>query len=310
MKISVKQSYRLVEYLSVKTRALIDLSRPLTLIAAFLVGYAGLFMSTGYHHVPVTSKILVHGLMMSVAMAFAQGGGQAYNQAYDHEIDAEAKPHRPIPQGVLTVESAMTFGVYLFIASLITAFAVDWLFGALTALIIAVAIAYSAPPMRFKKRLWLNNAAQATTRGYLAIVACWSVYGSIFDLQPHLIGLGLFVFLLGAQSVKDIPDVVADGHHDIRTLPVVYGVSKTVLIMLPFLYLPYAFLALFIRLGWLPPQARAVLGLVGLSVFMTYDLLKYRGYRLNLAENNVSWILMYSTLAAWFVWFAWIFSNI
>jgi chlorophyll/bacteriochlorophyll a synthase len=84
---------------------------------------------------------------------------QAVNDWFDREVDAINEPHRPIPSGRMPGRS----GLYVAIAWTLLSLAAAWALGpwvlAAAALGLALAWAYSAPPLRLKQNGWWGNAA-------------------------------------------------------------------------------------------------------------------------------------------------------
>lgn len=165
--------------------------------------------------------------------------GNYVNSIYDFQIDQINKRYRPLPSGKLTLMEVKAISA-IFAVTTITLMILSFigitfyrqsLEHGMVFLLLAVAsailtIEYSAPPLRLKRYLWINNLVQATIRGVIGPLAVWAVYNNI---NAEIMGLCLtmFVFITFSQSIKDYDDLEGDKKFGIRTLPVVYGIKKT-----------------------------------------------------------------------------------
>jgi len=84
---------------------------------------------------------------------------QAVNDWFDRHVDAINEPHRPIPSGRMPGRWGLYIALIWTALSLVVASALGpWGFGA-AVLGLALAWAYSAPPLRLKLNGWWGNAA-------------------------------------------------------------------------------------------------------------------------------------------------------
>jgi chlorophyll synthase len=180
---------------------------------------------------------------------------------------------------IMTAEvNAQTFFIYL-IAALAT-------------------VAYSAPPLRLKRRPWVSNLTIALTRGELLKVAGWAAVATVLDSwEPWYIGLIYFLFLMGATTTKDFADLEGDRIAGCVTLPLKYGIEKSARMIAPAFLAPWLVMALGVWLKVLSGNAPAILALsvVMLSWGAYVSILLNRNSR-SLAregENHPSWRHMY-----------------
>ena len=188
---------------------------------------------------PVARALLAVG-----AAVFANAASNAWNQAFDADIDRVNKPARPIPSGTATVAGAMRLGHLCAAAGLAAGAFHAWLAG-FPWFLVCVALgtfatwSYSAPPLRTKRSMLGALATIAIPRGFLVPVAAWSVVATPSTLEPFALGLVPGLFVLGAAATKDFADVEGDRAHGCRTLPVVLGGARAARIVAPFLWLPF-----------------------------------------------------------------------
>ncbi|MEM2352300.1 MAG: UbiA family prenyltransferase [Thermoproteota archaeon] len=205
----------------------IQLLRPFTLIAPFIAGIFGTLAPLK----SISTSNIYTAIYVGVTLALAQACGQVINQYVDAELDAEIKPYRPIPSGVVSKEGALGLAWLLSIAAVGRSFTVSIKFGLITLALIFFAVFYSLPPLSPRKiHPILNIAWVSIARGFLPILATFSIFGDVNSALLYSI-LG-FVWLLGFQSTKDIPDVKGDRKYGIKTIPNTYGETGLIVLML------------------------------------------------------------------------------
>jgi chlorophyll synthase len=280
--------------------AAVGLVRPFTLLAP-VVGVA--LGAVAPSRVLGISYDALGVALAAVAAAFATGASNAWNQAFDAEIDRANKPDRPIPSGRATSREALRFGHALAAAALLCAAWVGFRpGGAGAAFAVCVAVGclgtwiYSAPPLRTKRRTVGANVTIAIPRGFLVPVAGWAVLAPPASSEPWALGIVPGLFVLGAASTKDFADVSGDAAHGCRTLPVVLGARRAASIVAPFLVLPFLLYPALSALGALsgPLAAWAALGglLSAIGAFAARSLVR-DPESLATERNHPAWRAMY-----------------
>ncbi len=245
-------------------RTVIGLVRPFTMLAPLVGVVAGAGTASHATGAPFRVELVA---LAALAAVFANGASNAWNQAFDADIDRLNKPTRPIPAGTATVAGARRLGHVLALLGVLVA-------GAHAAVVhraaFLVCVAggvfatwiYSAPPLRTKRLLALANPTIAVPRGFLVPVAGWAVLAPVASLEPFALGLVPGLFVLGAASTKDFADVEGDRAHGCRTLPVVLGLAPAARIVAPFLVVPFLLYPILALAGALqrPTAAWAVAG--------------------------------------------------
>ena len=183
----------------------------------------------------VSEASLSYGIFLRISLAaFAaallNGASNALNQYYDVEIDRINKPERPIVQGRISKPQVLLITIILYALVLIVSFfASNNPLQTFILFLVAsiLTIIYSAPPLRTKRLTWGSNLTIALARGFLLIVAGWSLIASVNNIEPWILGLvfGTFIFFLA--STKDLGDVKGDKKFNIKTIPVVFGQQFT-----------------------------------------------------------------------------------
>ena len=285
-----------------KLGAYVALSRPFTLLPPVLGFVSGSITAWGAGQVrpEVTSDVVqrvVYGTLMAGTLNAASN---ALNQIYDVAIDRVNKPRRPLPSGALSIAEAWGFALLAYLlawwlASLVApAGRHECLWIVLVASLITWA--YSAPPLRTKRRGIWANVTIAIPRGVLLKVAGWSAVKTVIGVEPWYIGSIFGLFLLGAASTKDFADIDGDRADGCQTLPIRYGLRQAAWIISPFFVLPFLLIPIGVLCGVLTGN-RGLLLVLGplLLLYGAYTayLLVRRPEELAVTENHISWTHMY-----------------
>ncbi|MFP3208223.1 MAG: UbiA family prenyltransferase [Nitrososphaeria archaeon] len=286
-RIGIRYNYPHVP-LSERIRAIIANARPYTLILPLFGGWFVIQASLGRLMIPTPDPALTIAALLS--MMFINAAGNYWNSIYDLEIDRINKPYRPLPSGRLTVREARIIAVALTWAALALAALVGRMFLALASAAMLLTFLYSAPVVRLKSRLWINNVTQAAIRGVLGPLAAWTVYSSL-NARILAVAAVMFVLITTGQSVKDIPDVRGDAAFGIRTLPVAYGIPFTYRVVAAGAALDAALIAALSLMGMLPWGVLIVYA--PLAASLVYFTLHPRS---TVTENQLSWTIFYLTM--------------
>ncbi len=283
-------------------KAWIQLVRPFTLVAPFIAIFFGVIIQLAvYGNLAAFWPNLPTILFASLALSAAQAVGQILNQVEDVEIDIlNHKDYRPIPSGKVNVGQAEMASWSLAIFSVLVGFAVNIYYGMFMTTFLLFGILYNLEPFRVKKRLWMNTASLALSRGLLPLPAAWSIFGNPADAAPWLLGSIMAVWVLAWQNTKDIDDV--EGDRDCRIMtPVVYHKGKTLTRIMGILSLiTFTLLTFYIVSGWLP-SSMAILFILALPTFWMFYKMARNDISITSLENNELWASFYLTLAGFYI---------
>lgn len=157
-------------------------------------------------------------------LLLAMFGGQlaigAVNEIVDAELDAQTKPEKPIPAGLVTRRGAWVVTIAGVVAMTLASLTFSVPVFLVCALGTGVGIAYS---VWFKRTIW----AWIPYLIALPLLPIW-VWLALSDVDP-----GLFaIYPIGAAAVvaiqiaQSIPDVEADRQGNVRTLAVALGARR------------------------------------------------------------------------------------
>ncbi len=204
-------------------RAVAELLHPITWFAPMWAFGCGV-VSSG---VPLSGNwpLALAGAVLAGPLVCATS--QAANDWYDRHVDAINEPNRPIPSGRIPGRVGLHLALGWTAVSLLWAAMLGrWAFGA--ALVgMALAWAYSAPPLRLKQNGWLGNAACGACYEGLPWFTGAAVMAGAFP-DWRIVGLAA-LYSLGAHGImtlNDFKSVEGDTQTGINSLPVLLGVDR------------------------------------------------------------------------------------
>jgi len=155
-----------------------------------------------------------------IALALLLAGAFAFNDVYDRDADAINVPTRPIPSGVLSIRAALAIAIACDAGALAAAIATQSMrVIALTCALIALMFVYSL----FLKRItFVKNLAMAL------VGASVPLFGSLHARELAIL-IGLFI--LQKEIIADTYDRDGDARVGLRTLPVIFGIRATMIIV-------------------------------------------------------------------------------
>jgi len=293
-KLTIKEPYSKTRYLSVHIRGYIDLVRPFTLFPPFVVSMAIAVASLVYNlekiDVATAHDWWVTVGYTSFTIVLVNAASNALNQSTDFEADKISKPYRPIPRGIVKPDEAQSLAYLLYLFALLRSVTINLWFGIFVFLIMIFTVTYSLPP-RVKRVLFLNQVWIAIPRGFLGVLASWSVFGNPFQTTPLIIGTIATIFFIGGMATKDIVDSDADKRTGTRTLINTYGCKKTALISFPFMFFPFVLIPILIKGDVLEPYLWPLTFLLIPSCLIFYFMIKESESKT--LENVHAWSIMY-----------------
>jgi chlorophyll/bacteriochlorophyll a synthase len=241
--------------------AVLELFKPITWFPPMWAFACGV-VSSGE---PLTGRwpFLLAGIALTGPLVCATS--QAVNDWFDRHVDAINEPHRPIPSGRIPGRWGLWIAIVWTIVSLIVAAITGpWILGA-TALGLALAWAYSAPPLRLKRSGWWGPGAVAVSYEGLTWFTGAAVMAGALPAAPVLWLAGLYsVGAHGIMTLNDFKAIEGDAKLGIRSLPVTLGPRRAALLACAVMAAPQA-VVVALLLDWNRPiQA----GIVGLSLVL------------------------------------------
>jgi chlorophyll synthase len=202
--------------------AIVELLKPITWFPPMWAFGCGV-VSSG-------EPILAHWPLVLLGVTLAGplvcGTSQAVNDWFDRHVDALNEPDRPIPSGRVPGRWGLAVAVIWTLLSLLVAASLGtWVFWA-AALGLAMAWAYSAPPLRLKRNGWWGNTAVAVSYEGLAWITGTAVMiGGMLPNWRILLIAGLYsAGAHGIMTLNDFKSIEGDRRMGVRSLPVQLGV--------------------------------------------------------------------------------------
>jgi chlorophyll/bacteriochlorophyll a synthase len=152
------------------------------------------------------------------------GTSQACNDWYDRHVDAINEPNRPIPSGRIPGRWGLYIAIIWSALSLLVAYTLGvWVFYA-TIVGLAVAWAYSAPPLRLKLNGWWGNSAVGLC--YEGLPWFTAAAAMLMTKPPNEVIILALLYSVGAHGIMTLNDfkaVEGDRQMGIGSLPVRLG---------------------------------------------------------------------------------------
>ena len=247
--------------------AVLELLKPITWFApmwAFACGVVSSGVAVAGRWPAILAGVLLAGPLVCAT-------SQAVNDWFDRHVDAINEPGRPIPSGRVPGRWGLHIAVGWTALSLLVATALGpWGFGA-AVVGLALAWAYSAPPLRLKRNGWWGNTAVAACyeglpwfTGAAVMTAArpdWKIVAlaALYSAGAH-----------GIMTLNDFKSIEGDRRTGVASLPASLGVGPAARVACLFMAVPQALVAaLLLSWGRVPHAAIVTLLLAAQLVLMT-----------------------------------------
>lgn len=217
----------------------------------------------------------IYSLFLALIAAFTiSGAGNVINDYFDYESDKINSPERPLPSGDVSKPLALIFWLLLNLVGFFSASLVSTPFLVIASINILVAFVYSWKLQHFPV---IGNLADTYLAAIPFIAGGLIVYNFSFILNSPVLVLFVIVFLgnWSREILKDIEDIEGDKKSGSRTMPILIGkrksliVSRTILVLASVLLL-YPFYSAVFGLSYLYLLFPALL-LISLTFFQSVE---------------------------------------
>jgi chlorophyll synthase len=249
----------------------LELLKPVTWFApmwAFGCGVVSSGVALGDRWLFAVGGIVLAGPMVC-------GTSQAVNDWFDRHVDAINEPDRPIPSGRIPGRWGLYLGLAGSVLSLVLAALLGvWVLAA-TLAALALAWAYSMPPLRFKQNGWLGNAAVGLSYEGIAWFTGAAAMLSAFPGWPIVTLAALYSLgAHGIMTLNDFKSVEGDRRMGLASLPAQLGVDTAARLACMVMAVPQV-VVIALLLGWdRPYHASGVIALLALQVVLMASLLE------------------------------------
>lgn len=202
--------------------AYIRILRPLNFLFVLIAVLFGAYYK-------VTAYPIFYPLLAGIAAALISGGGYVINDYYDYSIDMINRKERILPSGMISPTRAKYYAICLFITGIIISIFLRnlWMI-AIAAFNSFLLYVYAMKSKRI--HFWGNLLVAFVT-------ASTFVFGSFITnnlRNAFFAALCAFFYTLIRELVKDIEDKNGDSSAGAKTLPLLWGDKKTLLLSLLF----------------------------------------------------------------------------
>jgi geranylgeranylglycerol-phosphate geranylgeranyltransferase len=194
---------------------------------------------------------ITYAIPMLLSLVFLESFQNALNLHIDAEVDKMNKPDRPLPSGKLSKKVSKKLIVsFLFFSIFFLSFYFNLIVLLVFILDLLLVISYSTPPLMLRNKIW---GTMLYTSHYSIFPFFYAVLISeIFFSELYVIPL-IYVFITIYSSIilKDYEDVTGDKKFNYKSLPIIFGVKKSVkihsiLFLVPFILVIFAKMSNFV----------------------------------------------------------------
>jgi chlorophyll synthase len=251
--------------------AMLELLKPITWFAPMWAYTCGV-VSSG---LPAGGQWGVVLLGIVLAGPLVCGTSQAVNDWFDRDVDAINEPGRPIPSGRVPGRRGLHIAVGWTLLSLAVAATLGpWGFGA-AVVGLALAWAYSAPPLRLKRNGWWGNTACAACYEGLPWITGAAVLAAARPDRRILAMAGLYsAGAHGIMTLNDFKSIEGDRQTGIFSLPVLLGAEAAGKVACTAMAVPQVAVVALLAAWGFPLHAGAVAVLLLVQVLLMARLLQ------------------------------------
>lgn len=202
---------------------------------------------------------LIAGIALTGPLVCATS--QAVNDWFDRHVDAINEPNRPIPSGRIPGRWGLYIAiVWTGLSVVVAALTGPWVLGA-SLLGLALAWAYSAPPLRLKRDGVTGPFAVAVSYEGLTWFTGAAVMAGALPHAPVLILAALYSFgAYGIMVLNDFKAVHGDRLLGLRSLPAELGVDAAARIACAVMAAPQVIVVTLLLVAWDRPWHALVVG--------------------------------------------------
>ena len=212
--------------------------------------------------------LIILGILLAGPLVCATS--QAVNDWFDRHVDAINEPQRPIPSGRIPGTWGLYIAIIWTVVSLVVATQLGiWGFAA-AGVGLALAWAYSAPPLRHKRNGWWGNSAVGLSYEGLAWITGAAVMtaGATPDARSLMLALIYSAGAHGIMTLNDFKALEGDRRMGIGSLPVRLGVTNAARVACLVMAMAQVVVILLLTTWTRPAHALVVMGLLLVQLIM------------------------------------------
>jgi len=157
----------------------LKLARPANLVTAVSDILAGIAISGILLTTALDWELSKAILLLSLSTIGLYGGGIVFNDVFDIKVDRIERPERPLPRGLISLQSATIYGILLLALGVIFAFLVNQTAGIIAILTSISALVYDKWG---KNNTWLGPPNMGLCRGFNLLLGVSILPEMVFEL--------------------------------------------------------------------------------------------------------------------------------
>jgi 4-hydroxybenzoate polyprenyltransferase len=201
--------------------ALLRLTRFWNLVIIGLAQYFTSFFLVG----PYTATDW-HLLVLSLSTVIIAAGGYIINDYYDVKIDLINKPERVVVGQSITRRYAILFHTFLSFTGVALGFLLSWKIALINFCSAFLLWLYSN---NLKRQPFIGNLTVAALTGFSIALINW-LYKTDYVIVNVYAAFAFFMTLV-REIIKDMEDLKGDVTYGCKTLPIVFGIRKTKIVL-------------------------------------------------------------------------------
>lgn len=272
-----------------------EILRPKLWIPSFVSTFIGYIFALNLH-LPSSSFSSFHLLVaLLITGPLIGGGALVLNQYFDFEEDKYSSKRKryTLVAGDIDKKSALAYAFVLLAIGILFAFFINLDVFTITLITTLLSILYSTPPVRFKKRLFLDSMTNGVCYGILPTSVGFTIVAP-FSLESLIISFPLFLGYTGGHMLLAIPDIENDKMFGLRTSAVVLGYKNTVVVATSLFLSMIVVLCIYIYMKILPLSSLVILP-IGVYILKEHvELLRMgEGFQKNIYDRlSLEFLLM------------------
>lgn len=252
--------------------AVLELLKPITWFAPMWALMCGV-VSSGVPLSDMSWPVALAGVLLAGPLVC--GTSQAVNDWFDRHVDAINEPNRPIPSGRIPGRWGLYIGIIGSLLSLAVAAVMGPLGVAVAVVGLALAWAYSAPPLRLKNDGWWGNAAVAISYEGLAwFTGALVMIGAMPDWRIVALAALYSAGAHGIMTLNDFKAIEGDKRMGVRSLPVQLGPERAARLACWVMAVPQVVVVALLMAWGTPVHAAVVAVLILLQIRQMMRLLE------------------------------------
>jgi chlorophyll synthase len=252
-------------------RATLELLKPITWFAPMWAFGCGVASSSG--SITADWPAIIGGIVLVGPLVCATS--QAANDWYDRHVDAINEPNRPIPSGRIPGRWGLYIALIWTVLSLLLSATLGRFVLAATVIGLALAWAYSAPPLRLKLNGWWGNAAVGFAYEGLPWFCGAALFSAVLpDWRIITLAVLYSIGAHGIMTLNDFKSVEGDIKMGVRSLPVQLGIPRAARLACAVMAIPQMAVVALLILWDRPIHAALVAAFIAAQLFLMARLLE------------------------------------